>query len=158
MSLEKVIKHFEKFGIENRINNLSENTATVALAARALGCKEEEIAKTLAFYGNGYPILVVAAGDTKIDNKKFKETFGIKAKMIAFSEVEEIVGHAVGGVCPFGVNEGSQVFLDQSLKRFEYVYPACGSSCSVIKLSICELEKYSNFIRWVDVCTQKESL
>lgn len=158
MGLEKVIKHFEKYGIENRVVLLQKNTATVELAAKALGCSEAEIAKTISFYGEDSPILVVAAGDTKIDNKKFKECFKVKAKMIAPSEVETLVGHAVGGVCPFGINIGVKVYLDQSLKRFEFVYPACGSCSSVIKLTIEELEKYSGFVSWVDVCTKKESV
>jgi len=152
MSLTKVKDYFESYGIKNRIIELSESSATVDLAAEALGCEGKRIAKTLSFMGNESPILVVAAGDAKVDNHKYKETFGIKAKMLGFDEVETLIGHAVGGVCPFAVNENVKTYLDVSLKRFETVFPACGSGNSAIELTLNELEKYSGYLQWVDVC------
>ena len=128
------------------------SSATVKEAAIALNCKEQEIAKTLSFIVNDRPVLIVTAGDSKVDNSKFKTKFNVKAKMIPFDDVERLVGYAVGGVCPFGVNKDVDVFLDESLKRFDTVYPACGSSNSAIKLSIEELEKASNYKEWIDVC------
>ena len=122
------------------------------LAAQALNCEPCRIAKTLSFLVDGHPILIVTAGDAKIDNPKYKAQFGTKAKMLTPEEVETLVGHAVGGVCPFAVNEGVKVYLDVSLKRFETVFPACGSSNSAIELTIAELEKYSGYTDWVDVC------
>ena len=152
MSIEKVKKHFEKYGIENRILEFDVSSATVELAAAALGCLPEKIAKTLSFSVADTPILIVAAGDAKIDNTKFKSKFGVKAKMLPADTVETLIGHSVGGVCPFGINNGVRVFLDESLKRFETVFPACGSSNSAIELSIPELEKYSGYEEWIDVC------
>ncbi len=152
MSIEKVRKYFDGFGIADRIMELPESSATVELAAQALGCEPAHIAKTISFYGETGVILIVAAGDAKIDNKRFKERFGLKAKMLTPEDAEKLIGHAVGGVCPFAVNEGVRVFLDESLKRFETVYPACGSSNSAIKLTIPELEKYANPEDWADVC------
>lgn len=152
MSVEKVKKYFEAFGIDNRIKEFDTSSATVDFAARALGCAPERIAKSLAFRKDGGVIMVVAAGDTKIDNKKFKAEFGLKAKMLTPDEVIESVGHAVGGVCPFALNVGVSVYLDKSLKRFETVFPACGSSNSAIELTCEELEKYSGYEKWVDVC------
>ncbi len=152
MSIEKVRKYFDSFGIADRILELPESSATVELAAQALGCEPAHIAKTISFYGETGVILIVAAGDAKIDNKRFKERFGLKAKMLTPDDAEKLIGHAVGGVCPFAVNEGVRVFLDESLKRFETVYPACGSSNSAIKLTIPELEKYANPEDWADVC------
>ncbi len=152
MSIEKVRKYFDGFGIADRIMELPESSATVELAAQALGCEPAYIAKTISFYGETGVILIVAAGDAKIDNKRFKERFGLKAKMLTPDDAEKLIGHAVGGVCPFAVNEGVRVFLDESLKRFETVYPACGSSNSAIKLTIPELEKYANPEDWADVC------
>ena len=128
------------------------SSATVKEAAKAIDCKEEEIAKTLSFIVSDHPILIVVAGDSKIDNSKFKREFHTKAKMIPFDQVENLIGHAVGGVCPFGVNEGVTVYLDDSLKRFEVIYPACGSANSAVKLTLDELEKASNYQKWVDVC------
>ena len=156
MSIEKVTAYFKEFGIEERILEFSVSSATVALAAEALGCEPERIAKTLSFVKDDSCILVVAAGDARIDNPKFKAEFGMKAKMADFHEVARLCGHAVGGVCPFAVNEGVPIYLDLSLKRFDYVYPAAGSSNSAIKLTLAELEKYSNFIKWVDVCKLPE--
>lgn len=153
MSIEKVKEYFKQFGIENKIIELEQSSATVELAALALGCEGQRIAKTLSFLVEENPILVVAAGDAKIDNKKYKTFFNAKAKMISFEEVEKYIGHNVGGVCPFGINSDVKVYLDKSLKRFNTVFPACGSSNSAIELTNDELEKYSaNFISWVDVC------
>ena len=152
MSFEKAKKHLEKYGFESRIKEFDTSSATVALAAQALGCEEAHIAKTLSFaVSEERTVLVVTAGDTKVNNGKFKAFFGVKAKMLAFEEVEAKIGHAVGGVCPFGVNEGVEVYLDESMKRFEKIYPACGSSNSAVELSIEELEKCSEFKSWVDV-------
>jgi len=152
MSLEKVKKHLQKYGLENRIMEFSVSSATVKEAAEALSCKEEEIAKTLSFVVNDEPILIVVAGDKKIDNSKYKAEFHAKAKMIPFEDVEKTIGHEVGGVCPFGINENVTVYLDVSLKRFTSIYPACGSHNSAINLTIEELEKTSNYKAWIDVC------
>ena len=152
MAIEVVKEFFSKYGIADRIKELADSSATVELAAQALGCEPGRIAKTLSFSVNGRAVLIVTAGDAKIDNSKYKAQFGTKAKMLAPDEVETLVGHAVGGVCPFGVNEGVTVYLDESLKRFRTVFPACGSSNSAIELSIPELEQYSGFVSWIDVC------
>ena len=149
---EKAKNHLIKYNLENRIIEFSISTATVALAASALGITEGEIAKTMAFMVGSDPILVVAAGDKRIDNAKYKACFNTKAKMIAYDEVECIIGHAAGGVCPFGINDNIKVYLDESLKVYEYVYPACGNSASAVKLLISELEVASNYIEWVDIC------
>ena len=138
--------------MEDRIQEFDTSSATVELAAAALHCEPRRIAKTLSFMVNEHAMLVVAAGDAKIDNSKYKAQFGAKAKMLSPEEVETLVGHAVGGVCPFAVNEGVDVYLDISLKRFETIYPACGSSNSAIELTITELEEHSGYIGWVDVC------
>lgn len=151
MSISKVKEYFKQFGMDGKILEFDVSSATVELAAKALGCEGARIAKTLSFLVDEKPILIVCAGDAKIDNAKYKALFHVKAKMIPFEEVEAAVGHAVGGVCPFAVNEGVRVFLDESLKRFETVFPACGSSNSAIELTISELEKYSGFESWVDV-------
>lgn len=152
MSLEKVQNYLKQFQMDDKIIVLKESSATVELAAAALSCEPERIAKTLSFHGTEGPILIVAAGDAKIDNKKFKEQFGCKAKMLAFEEVEELIGHAVGGVCPFGVNEGVNVYLDASLKRFQTVYPAAGSGNSAIEMTMEQLETYAKSKAWIDVC------
>lgn len=152
MSLENVKEYLAGFGMEERILEFDQSSATVELAAEAIGCEPERIAKTIAMDGNEGPILVVASGDQKIDNKKFKETFQQKAKMIPFDKVEEKTGHYAGGVCPFALKEGVKVYLDRSLERFVTVYPACGSSNSVIEMTLEELEKLSGYISWVDVC------
>lgn len=156
MSIERARAYLRNFGIEDRVQELSESSATVALAAEALGCAPQRIAKTLSFLVNGQAILIVTAGDVKIDNSKYKKYYGAKAKMLSADEVTELIGHAVGGVCPFGVNEGVRIYLDESLKRFETVFPACGSSNSAIELTIPELEKYSGHECWVDVCKLME--
>lgn len=155
MSIEKVRDYFKTKGIDGRIQEFEISSATVPLAARALHCEESRIAKTLSFHAGGKVILVVTAGDTKINNAKYKAQFGTKAKMLSFDEAEPLTGHAVGGVCPFAVNEGVEIYLDVSLKRFDTVFPACGSSNSAIELSIKELEEYSGFTQWVDVCNLK---
>ena len=152
MSIEKVTAFFADFGMESQILEFPVSSATVALAAEALQCEPCRIAKTLSFLVNDRPILIVAAGDTRIDNAKYKSQFGAKAKMLTPEQATELVGHAVGGVCPFAVNPDGTVYLDVSLKRFETVFPACGSSNSAIELTIAELEKYSSFTEWVDVC------
>ena len=152
MSIERVKAYFDKFEMADRIQEFEVSSATVELAAAALGCEPERIAKTLSFLLDGQAVLIVAAGDARIDNSKYKAKFGKKAKMISFDEVENYIGHAVGGVCPFAVNEGVTVYLDESLKRFETVFPACGSSNSAIELTIPELEQYSGYTGWVDVC------
>lgn len=155
MSIVKVKKYFKEYGIEDRIIETKESSATVALAAKTLGCEEKEIAKSLSFLINDKPILIIVEGTARIDNHKYKEQFKTKAKMIPFEKVEEYIGHAAGGVCPFAINENVTVYLDKSLKEFKYVYPACGSGNSAIKLTIPELEKYSNYVKWVDVCKEK---
>lgn len=152
MSFLKAKENLQKYGLENKIMEFTVSSATVKEAAKAIDCKEEEIAKTLSFIVSDHPILIVVAGDSKIDNSKFKREFHTKAKMIPFDQVENLIGHAVGGVCPFGVNEGVTVYLDDSLKRFEVIYPACGSANSAVKLTLDELEKTSNYQKWVDVC------
>lgn len=152
MSIQRVKDYFRTFGMEGRVMELDVSSATVDLAAQALGCEPCRIAKTLSFLVEGGPVLIVAAGDAKIDNPKYKAQFGTKAKMLTPQEAEELVGHAVGGVCPFAVNEGVTVYLDESLKRFETVFPACGSGNSAIELTIPELERYSGYTAWVDVC------
>ena len=152
MSIEKVRAYFQQFGMEDRILEFPVSSATVELAAVAVGCEPQRIAKTLSFMVGERPILIVAAGDAKIDNPKYKAQFSTKAKMLSFQQAAELIGHAVGGVCPFAVNAGVTVYLDESLKRFKTVFPACGSSNSAIELTIAELEKYSDFARWIDVC------
>ena len=152
MAIEAVKAFFSTYGLEDRVKEFDVSSATVELAAQALGCEPCRIAKTLSFLADGQAILVVAAGDAKIDNAKYKAQFGVKAKMLTPPEVEALVGHAVGGVCPFVVKEGVRVYLDESLKRFSTVFPACGSSNSAIELTLAELEKHSGFLGWVDVC------
>lgn len=152
MAIERVREYFKKYDIEDRIQEFEVSSATVELAARALGCKPERIAKTLSFQADGQAILIVAAGDAKVDNAKYKAQFNTKAKMLTADEVEVKIGHGVGGVCPFGVNEGVTIYLDESLKRFETVFPACGSSNSAIELTLQELATYSGYASWVDVC------
>lgn len=152
MAIEAVKAYFSKYGIADRVREFDVSSATVELAAQALGCEPCRIAKTLSFMVDGKAILIVAAGDAKIDNPKYKAKFGTKAKMLTPEEAEGLIGHAVGGVCPFGIKDGVTVYLDESLKRFSTVFPACGSSNSAIELTIDELEKYSGYDSWVDVC------
>ncbi len=152
MAIEKVKAYFREHGMEERVLEFDVSSATVELAAAALHCEPQRIAKTLSFMVEDHAILIVAAGDAKIDNAKYKAQFGKKAKMLAPEEVETLVGHAIGGVCPFAINEGVEIYLDVSLKRFETVFPACGSSNSAIELTIAEMEEYSGYAGWVDVC------
>ena len=152
MAITKAKEYLKKFNLENRTMEFDVSSATVKDAAIAINCKEGEIAKSLAFIVEDNPILIVTAGDSKIDNKKFKDEFHIKAKMIKFDEVEKLIGHAVGGVCPFGINDNVIVYLDETLKKHKMVYPACCSSNSVVKLTLNELEKISNYKKWVNVC------
>lgn len=152
MAIEKVRAFFAQFGMADRIMEFDVSSATVELAAQALSCEPCRIAKTLSFHADGAPVLIVAAGDAKVDNPKYKAQFGVKAKMLSPGEAQALIGHAVGGVCPFAVNEGVKVYLDASLRRFETVYPACGSSNSAIELTLPELEQYSGAAAWIDVC------
>ena len=152
MGIEKVKAYFRSYNMEERIREFDVSSATVELAAAALHCEPQRIAKSLSFMANGHALLVVAAGDARIDNRKYKEQFHTKAKMLSAEEVENLVGHAVGGVCPFAVKDGVDIYLDVSLKRFTTVFPACGSSNSAIGLTIPELEEYSGYVGWVDVC------
>ena len=152
MAIEKVKEYFKQWNIENRILEFEVSSATVELAAQALNCEPKRIAKTLSFMLGNKCILIVAAGDARIDNTKYKLQFGTKAKMTASDEAAALIGHAVGGICPFGVNNGIVTYLDISLKRFTTVFPACGSSNSAIELSIDELVKYSDADSWIDVC------
>ena len=152
MAIEKVKAFFRQHGMEDKVLEFETSSATVELAAQALHCEPCRIAKTLSFMGKEGPLLVVAAGDAKIDNPKFKAQFGTKPKMLTPEENIELIGHAVGGVCPFAVNDGVKVYLDESLKRFETVFPACGSANSAIELTMEELETYSSFAAWIDVC------
>lgn len=154
MAIEKVRKYFEKYGIEDRILEFDVSSATVELAAKAVGVEGARICKTLSFKdGDDGCILIQTAGDTKIDNRKFKDTFGQKAKMLTAEEVVEFTGHAIGGVCAFAIeNPKVRVYCDESLKRFETVFPACGSSNSAIEFTCDELYKYSQALEWIDVC------
>ena len=152
MAIEKVREYFKKWNMEDRILEFDVSSATVELAAQALHCEGARIAKTLSFHVGDQAILIVTAGDTKIDNAKYKATFGTKAKMLSFEEVEPLIGHGVGAVCPFGIKEGVKVYLDESMKRFQTVFPACGSANSAIELTIPEMEQYSGYEKWVDVC------
>ena len=152
MSMDKARAHLAKHGFEDRIIELEQSSATVALAAEALGCEPDHIAKTPSFVKDDGAILILAAGMARIDNAKFKACFGMKAKMLPAERVEEIIGHAVGGVCPFGVNEGIPVYLDESLKKYEIVYPAAGNDHSGVRLTVEELFAASEALDFVDVC------
>ena len=156
MSIEKVRAYFAALGIADRIQEFDVSSATVELAAQAVGVDGARIAKTLSFLLDDGCILIVAAGDARIDNRKYKAFFGAKAKMLAHDDVPQYIGHAVGGVCPFAVKEGVRVYLDESLRRFETVFPAAGSANSAIELTIPELERYSKYTAWVDVCKDWE--
>ena len=157
MSIERARAYLAEKGVADRIRELDHSSATVELAAEALGVEPARIAKTLSFMLHDSPILIVTAGDAKIDNHKYKSFFGVKAKMLTPEEAETLIGHAVGGVCPFGVPEHVKIYLDRSLTRFETVFPACGSSNSAIELTIPELEELSAMTEWVDVCKGWES-
>ena len=156
MSVEAVKEYLKPFGLSGQVLELAESSATVELAAHALGTQPARIAKTLSFLVGEEAILIVAAGDAKIDNAKYKAQFHQKAKMLSPAQVLELIGHPVGGVCPFAVKEGVRVFLDESLKRFETVYPAAGDDHSAVRLTIPELEEVSGAKGWVDVCREPE--
>ena len=156
MSLEKVKEYFKQYNIESRIKELDETSATCFLAAKALGTEERRIAKSMGFLVKDTPIIIVTSGDMKIDNSKYKHLFSVKAKMLTADELIKFIGHPAGGVCPFAVKENVKIYLDISLQRFETVFPACGSINSAIELTIPELEKYSHFEKWIDVCKGKE--
>ncbi len=158
MSLQKAKAYLEQYDLENAVMEFDVSSATVAQAAQAIGCKEQEIAKTLSFIVDGKAILIVTSGDAKVDNSKYKATFHTKAKMIPFDMVEPMVGHAVGGVCPFGIHDDVTVYLDVSLKRFETIYPACGSANSAVKLTVARLEEIVNNAQWIDVCKEPEDM
>ena len=152
MAFDKAKAWLDNKGFGERVIVPKEETATVEAAAAALGCKPQHIAKTMAFLVNDAPVLILCAGDGKVNNSLFKKHFQTKAKMVPGDQVETLVGHAPGGVCPFGINEGIAVYMDESLKRFEYVYPACGDDRSGVKLTVAELEQASDAQGWVDVC------
>ena len=156
MSLEKAESYLKEAGFLDHDIELKESTATVALAAEALGVEPGMIAKTMSFLQGEQPVLILTEGTAKVDNRKYKDTFHVKAKMIPFEQVEEVTGHAPGGVCPFGIKDGIEVYLDESLKRFETVYPAAGDDHSAVRLTIPELEKVSGAKGWVDVCREPE--
>ena len=154
MSRERAHAHLKKYNLQDRIREFEVSSATVELAAQAVGVEPARIAKTLSYLVDGAAILIVAAGDIRVDNRKFKDAFHTKAKMLTAEQASEMIGHAVGGVCPFGVNEGVKVYLDESMKRFDVVYPAAGTSSSAVKLTIPELELASEFTAWVDVAKE----
>ena len=156
MAIEQAREYLKQFGREEDILEFPVSSATVELAAKALGCEEARIAKTLSFLVEEKPILVVTAGDCKVDNKKYKEYFHVKAKMLTPEQVEEWIGHSIGGVCPFGIHKGVAVYLDESLRRFSTVFPACGSPNSAIEVTCEQLEAYAHPVAWVDVCKRKD--
>lgn len=156
MSISRARAHLKKHGLEDRILEFDVSSATVALAAQALGCEPAHIAKTLSFAQGEGALLILAAGDARIDNAKFKARFGMKARMLSAERVEPVIGHGVGGVCPFGVNPGVPVYLDESLKPFDLVYPAAGTASSAVRLTLPELERASEAEGWVDVCKRPE--
>ncbi len=152
MSFERVRQYFASAGLEERVIALEQSSATVEEAAHAIGCQPRQIAKTMSFFADEKPVLIVTAGDAKVDNKKYKSTFHQKARMIPGDQVEVAIGHAPGGVCPFAIKPDVTVYLDVSLRRFEQVYPAGGNGHSAVKLSLEELEEHSGYSGWIDVC------
>jgi len=152
MSTDRVRAHLARWGAQDRVREFPVSSATVELAAQALGCAPRRIAKTLSFYAEDGCVLVVAAGDARVDNQKFKAQFGTKARMLSPGDAERLTGYRVGGVCPFAVNGGARVYLDASLRRFETVFPACGSANSAIELTLDELSRFAADAPWVDVC------
>ena len=158
MSFERAKEHLRKEGFEERIIIPEKSSATVTEAAEALGCELGMIAKTLSFIQDDKPVLILVEGLARIDNKKYKSRFGLKAKMIPGDQVEKLIGHDIGGVCPFGINDGVTVYLDESLKQHETVYPAAGTDHSAVRLSISDLEKCSGYKEWVDVCKIQEEV
>lgn len=157
-NVEIVRRYLSKYNLENNILVTDKDSSTVASAAQAFDTEEKRIAKSMSFWINDVPTLIVCAGDTKIDNSKYKSVFGTKAKMIEAEKVLEVIGHPVGGVCPFATKEGVEIYLDESLKRFATVFPACGSANSAIEISIKELEEATDYIKWVDVCKMREEV
>ena len=151
MSIERARAHLRNKGLEDRILEFNTSSATVELAAQAVGCEPARIAKTLSFYLADRIALILFAGDARINNQKFKATFGTKAKMLRAQDAEELIGHGVGGVCPFGVKEGCDVYLDESLRRFDVVYPAAGNAASAVRLSLDDLERACDPCTWVNV-------
>lgn len=154
MAIEVVREYLKQWNADSRILEFPVSSATVELAAQAVGCEPARIAKTLSFLVEDHAVLIVTAGDRKVDNPKYKAMFHTKAKMLSPEQVTEMVGHSVGGVCPFGVKEGTEIYLDESLRRFQTVYPAAGSSNSAIEVTMDELEKYSGSSKWIDVCKE----
>lgn len=157
MAFEKAKAYLEEKGFGDRVQEFEVSSATVELAAIAVGTEPARIAKSLTFLVEDKPVMIICAGDVKIDNSKYKGMFHTKAKMLTPQQVEEMIGHAVGGVCPFGIKDGVSVYLDESMKRFDTVYPACGSSNSAVKLTCEELEKLSGSLGWIDVCKLMEA-
>lgn len=151
MAIDKVRNYLKQFNLDNKILEFNTSSATVELAAETLNCEPGRIAKTMSFLVNDKPILIVLAGDIKIDNSKYKAEFHTKAKMIPYENVENVIGHAAGGVCPFGINDGIEVYLDESLKKYETIFPACGSSNSAIELTIKQLEETSKYLKWINI-------
>lgn len=156
--MNKVKEYLKNYNLDDKIIEFNVSSATVELAAKALNCEEARIAKTLSFRLKDRCILIVTAGDVKIDNAKYRNEFGEKAKMLSFDDVLEVIGHPVGGVCPFAVNEGIDIYLDESLKRFETVFPACGATNNAIEISPLELEKVVNNTKWIDVTKEKNAI
>ncbi len=156
MSIEKAKAYLREVGFEDRVMEFEVSSATVELAAKAANVLPAQIAKSLTFKVDEKPVMILCAGDTKIDNSKYKGKFSCKATMLSPEEVDNLIGHSIGGVCPFGINEGVDVYLDESLKRFEYIYPACGNSQSAVKLTPEELGQISKFKEWIDVCKLRE--
>lgn len=156
MAFDVAKKYLEEKGYGDRVMEFEVSSATVELAALAVGTEPERIAKSLTFIVDGKPVMILCAGDAKVANSKYKEFFHTKAKMLTFDEVHELIGHDVGGVCPFGIKDGVDVYLDESLKRFDIVYPACGSGNSAVKLTIPELEEVSGYKEWIAVCKYGE--
>lgn len=156
MAFDTAFQYLKEKGYADRVQEFEVSSATVELAAKAVGTEPARIAKSLTFMVNEKPVMILCAGDAKVSNQKYKARFGTKAKMLSAEEVHNLIGHDVGGVCPFGINNGVDVYLDDSMKRFDIVYPACGSSNSAVKLSIPELEEVSGYLEWVDVCKDPE--
>ena len=155
MSLEKAKAYLESKGFLDHVIEMQDSTATVVMAAEALGVEPGMIAKTMSFLQGEKPVLILTEGTAKVDNRKYKDTFHVKAKMIPFDEVEKMIGHAPGGVCPFGINDGVVVYLDESLKKYDIVYPAAGNDHSAVKLTIPELEQIAGAAGWVNVCKEE---
>ena len=158
MSFDTAKNYLLKKGFADRVMEFDVSSATVELAAKAVGTEPERIAKSLTFLVDDKPVMVLCAGDAKVSNQKYKAYFHTKAKMLSPEQVHDMIGHDIGGVCPFGINENVQVYLDKSLKRFDIVYPACGSANSAVKLSLPELEECSDYIEWIDICSVPDAL